>query len=360
MKIMYLLFSFTVGGIERLMVDIANGMSKKHTVTVCVINDYYSQELIDELNDKINVILMKRQIGSSKVKCMLDVYKEVREVKPDVLHCQGMNCIQASILVKVLMPKVKIYNTVHAINNYKKYNKFQVGLGNIMCNKIIAISDAVKKEIIERNVPEDKVEVVLNTIDTDKFMERNKRKFNVNDIVIGNVARVYPEIKGQDLLIKAVAELILRGYNVRCVFAGEPMKGNMKYIDELNKLAEELNVNDKVKFLGNVMNVPQVIEGIDIFALPSRFEGFGISVVEAMAMKKLCVVSNVGGLCEIISSDKLGYVFKSGDYIDLSDKLEAAINNYNSFDFDYIRSYVEDKYSIKNMLVKLEKIYELG
>lgn len=357
---MYLLFSFTVGGIERLMVDIANGMSKKHNVTVCVINDYYSQALIDELDDRVNVILMKRPVGGgSKLRCMTDIYKIVKNNNIDVLHCQGMNCIQASILVKVLMPKVKIYNTVHAINNYKKYNKFQVVLGNIMCEKIIAISDAVKKEILEKNVPKDKIEVVLNTIDTDKFNGKNKRKFNDTDVVIGNVARVYPEIKGQDLLIRAVAELISRGYNVRCVFAGEPMKGNMKYIDELNKLAEELNVSDKVEFLGNVMDVPEVIECIDIFALPSRFEGFGISVVEAMAMKKLCVVSNVGGLCEIISSDKLGYIFKSGDYIDLSDKLEAAINNYNSFDFDYIRSYIENKYSIKNMLNKLERIYEL-
>lgn len=357
MNIMYLLFSFTVGGIERLMVDIANGMSNKHNVTVCVINDYYSEELIDELDDSINIVLMKRSVGGGKVKCMLDVYKEVRRVKPDVLHCQGMNCIQASLLVKLIMPKVKIYNTVHAINNYKKYNRFQVILGNIMCKKIIAISDAVKNEILEKNVSEDKIEVVLNTIDTDKFVAKNKREFNKNDVVIGNVARVYPEIKGQDLLIKAVAELTTRGYNIRCIFVGEPMKGNMKYIDELNELAEMLKIEDRVEFLGNVMNVPKVIEDIDIFALPSRFEGFGISVVEAMAMKKLCVVSNVGGLGEIISSDRLGYIFQSGNYIDLADKLECAINNYNSFDYDYIRNYIVNKYSIKNMLVGLEKIY---
>lgn len=359
MNIMYLLFSFTVGGIERLMVDIANGMSKKHNVTVCIINDYYSKELINDLDDSINVVLMKRPVGSGKVKCMIDILKEVRSVKPDVLHCQGMNCIQASLLVKLLMPDIKIYNTVHDVNNYSRYNKLQVALGNIMCKKIIAISKAVEKEILDKRVPENKVEVVYNAIDTDKFKCVNSKNFDKDSVVIGNIARVYPAKKGQDLLIKAIAELTSKGYNIRCVFAGEPMKGNMKYIDELNDLAESLNVKDRVMFLGNVMNVPQVIEGIDIFALPSRFEGFGISVIEAMSMKKLCVVCDIEGPKEIISSDKLGYVFKTGDFKDLAQKLEKAVNNYNSFDYDYIRNYVEDKYSIKNMLVKLEKIYEL-
>lgn len=359
MNIMYLLFSFTVGGIERLMVDIANGMSKTHNVTVCVINDYYSKELVDELNGSVNVVLMKRPVGSSKIKCMFDVYREVRRVNPDVLHCQGMNCIQASLLVKLFMPKVKIYNTVHDVNNYSKYNKIQVILGNIMCKKIVAISKAVEKEILDKKVPSGKVEVIYNAIDTDRFKCSERIKPDKDNIVIGNIARVYPEKKGQDLLVRAVALLCERGYNVKCIFAGEPMKGNIKYIDELVKLAEELNVADKVDFLGNVMNVPEVIEKIHIFALPSRFEGFGISVIEAMAMERLCVVCDIEGPSEIVSSEKLGYTFKKGDYIDLADKLESAVNNYNSFDFDYIRNYVEDKYGIKNMLVKLEGIYEL-
>lgn len=357
---MYLLFSFTVGGIERLMVDIANGMSKKHNVTVCIINDYYLKELIDELDVSINVVLMKRPAGSGKIKCMLDVYREVRKVNPDVLHCQGMNCIQASLLVKLLMPKVRIYNTVHDVNNYSRYNKMQVILGNVMCKKIVAISKAVEKEILDKSVPENRVEVIFNAIDTDKFKCSDAKKFDRDNIVIGNIARVYPVKKGQDLLIRAIAELMSKGYNIKCIFAGEPMKGNMKYIDELNDLAESLNVKDRIEFLGNVMDVPGVIEDIDIFVLPSRFEGFGISVIEAMAMKRLCVVCDIEGPREIISSNKLGYVFKTGDYTDLADKLEKAVNNYNSFDYDFIRNYVEDKYSIKNMLVKLEKIYELG
>lgn len=360
MNIMYLLFSFTVGGIERLMVDVANGMSKKHNVTVCVINDYYSQELIYELDERVNVILMKRPVGKGgKLKCMTDIYKIVKSNNIDILHCQGMNCIQASMFVKLLVPKIKIYNTVHDVNNYSRYNKLQVILGNIMCKKIVAISKAVEREILDKKVPDSKVEVVYNAIDTDKFKCRKRIKLDTDNIVIGNIARVYPEKKGQDLLVRAAAVLCDRGYNVKCIFAGEPMKGNIKYIDELVKLAEKLNVADRVDFLGNIMNVPEVIEKINIFALPSRFEGFGISVIEAMAMERLCVVCDIEGPKEIMGSEKLGYTFKKGDYMDLADKLEMAINNYNSFDFDYIRNYVEDKYSIKNMLVKLERIYEL-
>lgn len=358
MNIMYLLFSFTVGGIERLMVDVANGMSKKHNVTVCVINDYYSQELIDELDDNVNVILMNRPIGGKKLKCMIDIFKIVKKNKADILHCQGINCIQASIFVKLFLPKVKIYNTVHDVNNYKIYNKFQVILGNIMCSKIIAISKAVENEILDRNVDKSNVEVVYNAVDTDKFISRNKKLFNPENIVIGNVARIYPQKKGQDLLVRAVAELAHKGYNIKCIFVGEPMKGNKKYIDELVALSEELNVKDRFEFLGNVMNVPEVLEKIDIFVLPSRFEGFGISVIEAMAMKKLCVVCDIEGPKEIINTDKLGYTFKTGDYIDLAYKLEMSVSNYNSFDYEYIRNYIVNKYSIYKMLSRLDEIYE--
>lgn len=106
------------------------------------------------------------------------------------------------------------------------------------------------------------------------------------------VARFYPQKKGQDVLIKATAILKERGYRIKIIFAGDEPQGVNGEMNRMKELAKAIGVLDNMVFLGNIQDVNKELEQADIFCIPSNYEGFGISAVEAMATGLPCVASD--------------------------------------------------------------------
>ena len=105
MNITFLIFSFNVGGIERLLIDMANNMAERgNNITLCVINDDYDAELLGKLDAKVDVVRLNRKIGDkASFKYMIRLAKILRQKKTDILHCQGINCVLFSALVYKLV-----------------------------------------------------------------------------------------------------------------------------------------------------------------------------------------------------------------------------------------------------------------
>ena len=178
-----------------------------------------------------------------------------------------------------------------------------------------------------------------------------------NEIIIGNVARILPEKKGQDILIRAVAEIKDKYPNIKCMFAGSPSNGRTYFKDELEQIARDTGVYDKVEFVGDITDVPSFLDNLDIFVLPSRYEGFGISLIEAMSMGLPCISSDIEGPKEIIKDNKYGVLFKTGDYKDLASKLSYVIKKISDYDKEQVISYVHENFDIKNMMKKVYELY---
>ncbi len=155
-------------------------------------------------------------------------------------------------------------------------------------------------------------------VDTNKFSRKIDSKIYTNEFVIGTVKTLRPKY-GIDLLIKSVAELVNvhNIKNVRLKIAGI---GHQK--DELIQLSKDCNIHDKVDFLGWIENndVPKILNEFDVYVAPSTLdsESFGVAIVEASSCSLPVIVSNVGGLIEVVLENETGLVFPSGDYIALS------------------------------------------
>ena len=93
MRIMYLLFSFTVGGTERLVADICKEMIlNNQEVFLYIVNDLYSGELLDSLDKRIHVELQNRPVGGEeKITTLLKIAKYVKQYRIDVVHCNSFN-----------------------------------------------------------------------------------------------------------------------------------------------------------------------------------------------------------------------------------------------------------------------------
>ena len=132
----------------------------------------------------------------------------------------------------------------------------------------------------------------------------------------------------------------------------------MQQKEELNylkKLCAQLNLNKRVKFLGNVDDIPELLRKMDILVLPSRYEGFGLAIIEGMASKTKVIASNVDGPKNIITKES-GYLFESDNYKDLEEKIEQCINS-NENKVNYAYEYAKKEYSINRLCYEYKKIY---
>ena len=123
-------------------------------------------------------------------------------------------------------------------------------------------------------------------------------------------------------------------------------RGQKEQWESLHKYVCEHHLDNEIECLGNVSDVPAFLQDIDIFVLPSRYEGFGIALIEALSMGIPCVASKLDGPAEIITDSRLGLLFNAGDPVDLADKIEQVIIHYKDYDPEWISDYTRKHYSL--------------
>ncbi len=164
-------------------------------------------------------------------------------------------------------------------------------------------------------------------VDTNLFKNLNFEK-DKNKIVIGIVKTLLPKY-GIEYLIKAVKELedILEKEIFNKIEVHIYGKGNSE--EELKQLTIDLNLEEKIKFLGFIKNtdVPKAINKMDIFVVPSilNSESFGVAAVEAMACEIPVIVSDADGLKEVVVNNETGFIVPKKDFKTIAEKLKKLI-----------------------------------
>lgn len=344
MKILHIIFSLQIGGSETMLVDILNEQVKdpSHSVNVLIINDSYNQQLLDKIDKRVNVILLSRQPGSLNPRFIFTFNWHIRHIKPDVLHFHNHDAIRM-LLVKTTPRK---YLTVHAIGlneaNLSRYNT------------VFAISQAVQNDIYERSGIIAKL--IYNGIHIDTVQKRTlaekKRSFKIVQI-----GRLDHEIKGQDILIKAL-KLVRDNcldFDVTVDFIGE---GESRAY--LEQVTNEMELNDVVTFLGSKDRdfVYQNLCKYDLLVHPSHYEGFGLIVAEAMAAKVPALVSDNDGPMEIIENGKYGFYFQKGNIEDCAFMIERIIRMESLEELcERAYSHVKEKFEIEKTAERYLELY---
>jgi glycosyltransferase involved in cell wall biosynthesis len=132
--------------------------------------------------------------------------------------------------------------------------------------------------------------------------------------------------KNQEMLLRAVAELSLRGKNnLEIIFIGENA-GDGSF-ERCIQLTAEFSLESRVKFAGFISNVAPFYESASVFVLCSYHEGMPMSILEAMRAERAVIATNVGGVSEMVSDGINGFLVDPGDYIALADRLEELMLN---------------------------------
>ena len=175
-------------------------------------------------------------------------------------------------------------------------------------------------------------------------------------LTIGAASRLSPE-KGFDSLLRAVATLRARGLALHVLLAGDgPSR------EPLQRLAAELQLDAQVEFAGELSHedVPALLQRLDIFAMPSTWEGFGVSAVEAAAMALPAVASNVHGIPDVVLDGETGILIPPADAGALANAIErlAADAELRRTMGDAARRFVEREYDWKQNTALMERLYD--
>lgn len=318
-----------------MLIDIVNEQVKTEEVVVIVINASSQSFLLEQINKRVQLILLQRQPGSRSLLPVIRLNCLLFKLHPDVIH------IHNSTLPAILLPCFykKMFYTIHALNVPHKY------LNRAKC--LFAISEAVKADMEKRVACP--IVVIPNGIVVEKVGQRLQYE-DSKAFKIVQVARLDAKIKGQDILIKAIALLYEKGLDSIYVdFIGE---GNSE--EELKALSDSLHVGDRVRFLSlrGRSYIYEHLKDYDLMCHPARYEGFGLTVAEAMAAKLPVLVSNEGGPYEIIGKGKYGYAFKMEDVDDCAKQIEYIYKNYASAlqKTDAAYQHVVENYSVAKMV----------
>ena len=333
MKIMYLLFSFTVGGTERLVANICNQMKANgEEVFLLIVNDLTDDKLLNTLDSKINVKLLKRKVGSKdKISPLVQVAKYINENKIDIVHCNSFNAPELLVLSKIINPRCKIVSTIHGVGQFKKTGKFRIALKNWICDQFIGISDVVKNDIVQAGIKEGKVQRIYNGIDVKKYECAQKKLFDADHIVIGCIARIMPSLKGQDILLRAANKLKKQFPHIKVIFAGGVAEEQKNEYKELQEYVKNNDLSANVTFLGSVDEIQAFLNTID----------------------------NIEGPKEIIDNEGIGMMFESENSDELANVIVEIINDFQKVK-DTVwkrRTDIKNKYSIQTMCEKLLQAY---
>ena len=194
-------------------------------------------------------------------------------------------------------------------------------------SRIIAVSDYIKKRLIDNGFPEGLITRHYIGVDVDKFTPSDQ--LATNDQYILSVAR-HTEVKGIDIILKAFAKVNNKFKNVKLI-----QVGSGPLTDKLKNLSRELGILDRVYFVGDKTQdeIVELMQGARIFVMSGKTtsqgnqEGLGMVVIESSACGIPVIATHYGGIPEAVLDGKTGLFFREGDISELAYRLEFLLQN---------------------------------
>ncbi|MFC1521605.1 glycosyltransferase [Elusimicrobiota bacterium] len=260
----------------------------------------------------------------------------IRKEKPSIVHTHKSKAGVLGRLAAWFCGVPVVVHTYHGHVLYGYFGRMKTGVYILIermmakiTHRIIAVSDKVRKDLLDLKIagPE-KIETIYLGFNLDKFTVKEKNQGVLrkdlgleNDVpVVGIVARLVP-IKGVHIFLRA-AKIILRSEpRTRFVVIGD---GELRR--DLESLANDLGVADRVYFAGFRMDVEELYCDLDVLTLTSRNEGSPVSLIEGLASGCAAVSMNVGGVSDVIKDGVTGILVKPNDSEAMADAVVGLLH----------------------------------
>jgi glycosyltransferase involved in cell wall biosynthesis len=287
----------------------------------------------------------------------------LRADRVDLLHC---HLPEAGVVGRIAcrLARIPVVYTEHSLWDHHHPVARALNRATLAWNdRVIAVSEAVRRCVLAGSrTPPDRVVTIPNGIDVAR-VERDAASapapWKTEGIadgtrIVGTVGSLAP-VKGHRYLLHALAHLRARGHQVHGVIVGRD-RGELP---RLRRLAVDLGLEGCVTFAGQRADAAALIRAFDVFVLPSLSEGLPVTLLEAMALGRPVVATDVGGIPEVLRDGQDGLVVPAGDPAALAAGIDALLRDPERASRlgRTARERVLDEYTVRRMVVRYQQVH---
>ena len=341
-KILFVITKSNWGGAQRYVYDLATSLDRNQFNPEVVLggNGLLKEKLekagipVTSLSTMERDINIKKEFLSAK-----ELWKLLRQKKPDILHLNSSKAGGLGAFVARLAGTKRIIFTAHAwaFNENREFVSkmiisFLHWLTVMLAHQTIAVSEAVKEQIVHMPFMRNRIKVIHLGVETSEYKTKEEarsflmKKSNINlentnqqELWVGIVAELHP-VKGILYAIDAIALIIEKNPNLKLYIIGE---GDQRPIIE--KQIEKRRLTENVYLVGFIDNAKSYLKAFDIFTLPSLSEAFGYTLLEAGLAGVPVIATSVGGIPEVI--DEAGVIIPSKNAKALSEAMQKLLSS---------------------------------
>jgi sugar transferase (PEP-CTERM/EpsH1 system associated) len=364
LRILHVITRLGQGGTEHGILKLVNGLSGSPLEhAICTIRGF-EPETAAIAAPGIKIF----SAGNDQSRFSLLALKQVmKDYKPDIVHSRNWGTIEAVPAARWAGVPV----VIHSEHGYELDMLESMPIRRRLMRRVaFAMADCVftvSAELRDFHAKQawlsvSRVQVLANGVDSWKFSPRLHEKAQLRrelqlseqSCLIGSVGRLVA-IKDYPTLLRAAHSLILRGADLNVVLAGAGPE-----LETLQKLAASMpELSGRVFFAGSSSRVPELLNALDIFVLPSISEGMSNSILEAMSSGLPVVASRTGGNPELVVDGVSGVLFRPGDVKGLASILQRLIENPELRDSLAVaaRNRVLERFDLHQMLDNYRNLY---
>jgi glycosyltransferase involved in cell wall biosynthesis len=362
-KLMHLTYDMRIGGTEMVIKNIIEGADKAlFEMSIFCIEEPIGPWGVDLQKSGITINAKARKLGFD-ISLIFAIRKHLKNYKIDVIHCHQYTPWVYGVLA-ALGTKTKVIFTEHG-RFYPDSSSWKRKLVNPwLCritDHITSISKATKHALIEfENIPEKRIDVIYNgisvpVINPDKVVSlKHKLGLDNNTTILGTIARLDP-IKNHIMMLDAFALVQQKHPNTVLIIVGD---GEER--ENIERKMVELGIRNKIIMVGYDPQPQHYLALMDIFLLSSLSEGTSMTLLEAMSLGKICVVTDAGGNSEIVQNGVNGLITINNDAVAFAHAItyfidgKTALATFSSASCNIFTN----KFSVQIMQKKFSNIYD--
>lgn len=362
LKVLIVVYKSEIGGAERVAVSLAKGLNRqKYAPLFCCFKGGILEKEVQGY--KIPVFNLNKS-GRFDFLVLFKLLNIIKKEKIDIIHTHSFSPNLWGRVAGIIARVPLIIGTEHTVATAK--TNLQKHIDKILAkftSKIISVSESVKNSLLEEeNISPDKILTIYNGIDFTvsthgkDIMDKKRKELGIDlhKKVIVAIGRLEPP-KGYEYLLES-AKIVTREFP-SVLFL---IVGNGYLRSDLEKLANDLNIDKNVIFTGHRTDIDDILSMSDIAVLSSVREGFSISLLEYMACKKPIIATDVGGNREAIISGESGIIVPPNNPVALAKGIMKLLtDNKMAEDMGMkARERYNEYFTTQRMIIQIEKIYE--
>lgn len=292
MKILYIITGLGLGGAEKVVADLADQMVLRgHDVKIAYLK---GDVLVKPDSKSVELIYLGLESGKSFISASQKYRQLIKQYQPDVVHAHMVHANVFARLNRIGCAVPRLICTAHNSNEGGNIRMLAYRYTNWLSDFNSNVSQEAVQVFIDKGAFTDKNLIpIYNGIDLNKFKYQEVKK--ISTIITLLAVGRFNEQKDYPNLLRALALVIKTHQNIHLNIAGD---GELRL--DIEDLIKQLNLSEYITLLGRRNDIPVLMQQADFFILPSKYEGFGLVVAEAMACSTFVIATDCGGVKEVM------------------------------------------------------------